>query len=352
MDQQSLILDMVDIAGQFTKAEVNEDTVLGDVLTDTGVVDGNNTALDFRLGVQSVIKQNQGTIEPWPEGWLQMTIKNLASRILPLLIFLLAFFGSFGQLVVNIGAGKTVEKQAAITFGVNYIRSLDSVFSGKERVSYGKNSIFLFTPAFNIQSGTNDALNMINAKVTGELLTYKTTTGTSGHTIPNFAKPFSSFPFSAGIETNDQFQFLNSVLEVGFVPVFVGRDNPEVLRHTHLGFYLQGGYKFKLDSNAVLNPGGDKDESEELVNTAILRARGHADLNSPAVAMGAFNVGLVGSGDVWFDIANGATYYRIDAAFRVFLSRTQFIDFVYQKGSGAPLFNQGDQFGISLQLIF
>jgi hypothetical protein len=352
MDQQSLILDMVDIAGQFTKAEVTEDTVLGDVLTDTGVVDGNNTALDYRLGVQSVIKEYNGEPEPWPEGWLQMTIKTLATRILPLVIFLLAFFGSYSQLVVNIGAGTNDAKQSLVTFGVQYLRSLDSVLGGKEKVSFRKNSIFLVTPNFQIQSGTNDALNLINAKVTGEFLTFKTTTGTSGHTIPNFAKPFSSFPFSAGIETNDQFQFLNSVLEVGFVPVFVGRDNPELLRHTHLGFYLQGGYKFKLDSNAVLNPGGDKDQSEEQVNTAIVRAKAHADINSPQVLIGAFGVGLVGSGDVWFDVANGAIYHRIDAIFRVYLSNMQTIDFVYQHGSGAPLFNQGEQFGVSLHLIF
>jgi hypothetical protein len=353
MDQDSLKLDMIDIAGQFTKDPVTEDTVLGDVLTDTGVVDGNNTALDFRLGVQSVIKEYNGQVEQWPGDWLQMTIKTLATRILPLVIFLLAFFGSFGQLVVNIGAGTNDAKKDLVTFGVQYLRSLDSVFGGKENVKFGKNSIFLVSPAFQIQSGTDDALNLINAKITGEFLTYETTKGTSGHTIPNFAKPFSSFPFSAGIETNDQFQFLNSVLEVGFVPVFIGRDNPEVLRHTHLGIYLQGGYKFKLDSNAVYNPGGDKDQSEELVNTGILRAKGHLDIDTRTlIQFGLVKLGLVGSVDGWFDIANGAIYHRIDGILRVYLSNSQTIDFVYQHGSGAPLFNQGEQFGISLHLIF
>jgi len=353
MDHESLILDMVDIAGQFTKSEVTQDTVLADVLTDTGVIDGNNTALDFRLGVQSVIHKYQGTVEPWPDGWLSMTIRNLATRILPLVIFLLAFFGSFGQLVVNIGAGTNDAKSQLMTFGVSYLRSLDSAFGGREHVTFKSNSIFLVTPAFNIQSGTNDALNLITAKVTGELLTYETTTGTSGHSIPNFAKRFNSFPFSAGVETNEQLQFLNSLLEIGFVPVFVGRDNPEVLRHTHLGFYIQGGYKFKLDSTAVLNLGGDKDQSQERINTGIFRFKSHLDVDTRTlVQWGLLRFGLVGSADLWLDIANGAVYHRLDGIFRVYLSTQQTIDFVYQHGSGAPLFNQGEQYGISLHLIF
>lgn len=348
----SLISDMVDIAGQFTKDPVTADTVLSDVLTDTGVVDGNNTALDFRLGTQSVIRQNGGDIQPWPGEWLSMTIRTLATRIFPLLIFLLAFLGSYSQLVLNIGAGKTDQKKEAITFGIQYLRSLDSVLNSGEHVKYGRNSIFLITPAFNIQSGTNDALNLLTAKVTGELLTYETTQATSGHSIPNFARPFSSFPFSAGIETNDQFQFINSIIEIGYVPVFIGRDNPEVLRHTHLGIYLQGGYKFKLDSNAVFNEGGDKDGSDEGVNTGLFRAKGHLDVDTKAIAqLGTIKVGLVGSADVWADIVNGSIYHRLDGIFRVYLSTKQTIDFVYQHGSGAPLFNQGEQFGFSLHLI-
>jgi hypothetical protein len=51
---------------------------------------------------------------------------------------------------------------------------------------------------------------------------------------------------------------------------------------------------------------------------------------------------------------NSEIYYTLEAKVRFYLSqqKDKFFDFEYQKGSGAPNFNQGDQFGIGLTVTF
>lgn len=354
MEQQNLIEDLIQMAGDLAKRDdLTEDTIVGDVVKDSGEPDGNNTATDFKMGTEFTIKKNGGENKTWPDNWFTLTFKDLASKLIMLLILFCFYFSARSQLQLQIGAAKTDLKQNAIQFSINYLKSLDSIIGGKERTYFGKHSVFAFTPVFDIESGTNDALNGIDAKLTGLLLSFKTKTMASGDIIPDFAKPFSSFPISAGIETNNQFNFINTIVEAGFVPVFIGRDNAEVLRHTKLGLYLQAGYKFKLDTTAALHTGGDQDQSDENLNSNIFRAKGSIQVDTKQLAqIGFLKFGLVGSADVWYDFINSAFYQRIDGAFRIYLSADNSIDLIYQHGSGAPLFNTGNQFGTSLTIKF
>lgn len=355
MEQKNLVEDMIQIASDLTKRDdITEDTKVSDVITDSGVNDGNNVAVDFKAGVEFTIEKNGGTNKEWPSGWADSTFGELAGKLLLILILIFGlFFTSQAQLVVNIGTGKTDLKKSAIEFSISYIKSLDSLIGGKEVTKFGKHSVFQFTPQFDIQSGSADALNSINMKLTGLLLNFKTKKMPNGDLIPNFAVPFTSFPFSAGIETNNTFSFLNTIVEAGFVPVFIGRDNAEVLRHMKLGVYLQAGYKFKLDTAALVATGGDKDESHESLNSNILRAKGSISVDSKTLAtVGYLRFGLAGSADVWYDFMNGALYHKIDAAMRIYLVNNDYIELVYQHGSGAPLFNTGSQFIAGLSITF
>jgi hypothetical protein len=65
---------------------------------------------------------------------------------------------------------------------------------------------------------------------------------------------------------------------------------------------------------------------------------------------GGAGVGLAGKADCWYDFLNGEVYYTIQGKLRFYLTQNKdkFFDFKYQKGSGAPNFNQGDQFGMGL----
>ena len=65
-------------------------------------------------------------------------------------------------------------------------------------------------------------------------------------------------------------------------------------------------------------------------------------------------VGLVGNADGWYDFLNSQIYYTVQGNLRLYLTagEDKYFDFQYQKGSGAPNFNQGDQYGIGLTISF
>ena len=54
----------------------------------------------------------------------------------------------------------------------------------------------------------------------------------------------------------------------------------------------------------------------------------------------------------WYDILNKTTYFSLEGKLRFFVGKNRYFDFVYQKGSGAPNFNKGDQYGINLTVGF
>lgn len=271
-----------------------------------------------------------------------------------LLTAILLFMGvvSHSQLTVELGAMKTDLKDNAIRLGITYLRSLDSVFGDQEYFIPGKKSFFLVTPELDIQTGTEDAFSSINLKATGLLNFFKTTT-VAGLITPDYNKTFHSIPISLGVETNNKFNNTNGILEVGWVPYYqsYGRTTPQWVKKTNFGIFLQGGYKFNKDTVGLI--GGEVVETEEPDKRGIFRVKGSLGVNTDRlVKIGGLDIGLVGTADGWGDVVNNAFYYRVDGRVRVYLSSNQFFDFVLQKGSGQPLFNDGEQFGVGLILKF
>jgi hypothetical protein len=279
-------------------------------------------------------------------------------------IIVLFCFISYAQIepqskstLVDIAAIKTELKQNAISLGLKYMRSMDSMFKVQDILMAQKNSLFQLTPQFNVQTGTQDAFSSITAKLTGIFVTFKDTS-IGGIITPNSSRGFQTFPFSAGLETNNKFNIINGVLEAGWVPWYqteMNRRTPEVLKHTRFGIFLQGGYKFSVDTTGKTSAGGEVDQSSEKPDKALFRAKGSLAIDTKSILkMSGVSVGLVGNADAWYDMMNKQTYYSVQAKIRFYLSehKDKYYDLKYQKGSGAPNFNKGDQFGIGLTMMF
>lgn len=328
---------------------IKDDLVLNKVLSDSDGFGPANSQNIFRAVMRWTFKKNGHKDKPFPRNWMDLTVSQLASK---LVIFLMLICSTASaQISLDVKSIKTVNENNAIEVGISYVRSLDSMFKIQDILIPSDNSLFAVTPEFDIRTGTADAFSSITAKITGMFMTFGKTV-VNGIVTPNTGETFHVFPLSLGIETHSKFTTLNMLAEAGYVPWYQVGNTPNWLKQTKIGFFLQGGYKMGGDS-ATIPVGGQVDESKERVGDAIFRFKtsAQANINTP-VSLGAVDVGLVGSGDLWLDIVNRATYYRYDATVRFFLTRDKWIDLVYQKGSGAPNFNQGDQYGVGLTLKF
>lgn len=291
---------------------------------------------------------------PIKREWLSLPVSEIAQKLLVILVILITSFTSQAQLEINLGAGKTDAKNAAVSIGLTYARSFDSIWNNSDYFFAGKHSFFAITPDIEIHTGTEDAFSAINLKVTGLWTTFKTKTE-DDLILADLSRTFHAFPMSLGVETNSFFNNINGIAEIGWVPWYQTSTNPlpEIIKNTHIGFWLQGGYKFKVDSLRQVLTGGKEDESLELPNTAILRLKGSAGFDTKTIIqVNSLNVGLVGNADAWYDAANGAFYHKIDIRGRFYLTQDGWIDFVWQKGAGAPTFNTGEQYGIGATIRF
>jgi len=245
-------------------------------------------------------------------------------------------------------------KSEAISLGIDYARSLDSQ----------KKSLFQLTPGISVQTGAEDAFSSIQLKLSGIFMTFKTTFVGNSET-PDLNKGFQTFPISLGVETSNRFNTLNTLAEVGWVPWFKKKPNGNTLnpfRTIRAGIFVQSGYKFKLDPLASTCPNdslnlcdGGADESFEDPNSFLLRSKASLKINTQnLVTIGNVGLGLSGLANGWYDIKNKAWYYNAEAALRLYFNRKndKYFDIAYQKGSGAPNFNTGDQFGMGLTIAF
>lgn len=268
-----------------------------------------------------------------------------------IIVILLMFIGvtAHSQLDVNIGAAKTDLKNSAISIGLTYLRSLDSIFGNNEYFIPGKHSFFVVSPEIDIQTGTADAYSSIVLKASGLFNTFKTKE-VSGLIIPDYHRTFHTFPISLGVETNNQFNNTNGILEVGWIPYYqsYGRSSPEWIKRTDFGLYLQAGYKFNSDTSGV---GGQANESEEQAEKAILRVHGNFGIDTDRfIQIRGLDIGIVGTADGWGDVINSAFYYKVVGKIRVYLSDATAIDISLSKGAGAPTFNEAVQGGVGVNI--
>lgn len=323
------------------KIDVTDDTVHNEILSESDGFEDVHSQSIYKDVIRWTIRRNGNEDKKWPPDWINMSVRDLASKLVILLLMILPYLSSSAQLNVQLGLAKTDLKQNAITIALSYIKDLDSIWNGKDFFYAGPKSLFAVTPQIDITTGNEDAFSAIDLKLTGMFMTFRTTT-VGGVVTPDTRSRFNVFPVSAGVETNNLFNNINGVVEAGWVPW-------NLIKYTKMGVFLQAGYKFHVDSTKA--QGGDLDESLEQPRSLILRAKGSLQVSPGAMLkVSAINVGVFGRAVAWEDIANGAFYYLIDGRLRFFLTPSNYFDLIYQKGSGAPLFNDGSQYGMGVTL--
>lgn len=274
-------------------------------------------------------------------------------KLIVLIILTISFSGySQNDFTLDLNAVKTELKQNAVGFIVNYLRS----YSGIERQVNSDKGFFTVTPEVSMQAGTADAFSQIILKLSGFFLhAYDTTV--AGLVTLNSRRTMHLFPVSFGAETNTEFTFVNTLLEAGYIPYYQAPGNNtfnDFFKHTQFGIFLQAGFKSRIDSSRSSSiTGGKIDESKEKFNRGILRSRIDFTIDTKNFMNNrSTGFGLIGKANYWFDFVNGRSYYKVDGRFRVYLTPNKFFDITYQKGSGAPNFNKGEQFGAGLSVVF
>ena len=254
---------------------------------------------------------------------------------------------------LNINALKTTLHNSAIGIGIKYAKSLDSLWEKQDYLMAGKHSLLMITPALNTQVGTSDAFSSITAKITMLAMTFKET-NIAGFTTPNTAKTFQTFPISIGVETSNSFNYLNGILEIGWVPWYQSQQRKikKVLKHTSVGLFLQWGNKFlvgstKIDSSVNMYAAG-----KEKTDKAIFRIQANAGFDTKKITYNNISFSISANGDGWYDISNKVFYYHAKAVLKIYLTDKTSYDIHYEKGSGAPNFMEGTQFGMGVNLSF
>lgn len=272
--------------------------------------------------------------------------------LLTLMVFLASGGKSQGLFDLNVGSFKTELRNNALRLAVDYSRKGMEQLHNKQ--INGDSSFIVFFPEFKSEDGSEDVFSSIVAKLTGFVGKFHVKY-IDGSPTPDLQRTTHVFPFSIGAETDGDFAYINGIIEGGYFPWYWTPQSkvPRVLKHTQAGIFLQAGYKFKGDTSS-LNIGGKADQSEEKEDRAIFRSKFSflIDTKNLMRAGSGFGFGIIGGGDLWYDFINAAFYYKLEAKARLYLSRNYYFDLQYQKGSGAPNFNKGDQFGVNLGISF
>ena len=261
-------------------------------------------------------------------------------------------------LSLSLGTLQTRAREAALRLAIDYGNSLvrnDEYLHVTSGTAFWK-----VEPEFHILSGDEDAFQGVVAKIKALHVQFsRELIDVDGVMVPNLDKPIHTFPFSAGAEADGDFQTVNGIAEVGYVPWLSGPPWDWV----SAGVFLQAGYKFRRDEDADEERSGDEaardgnagdiDQSAEEEQETIARLKASLLLKTPEYPiLSTFHVQLLGGADGWFDAINSEVYHRVTGTFRIVLSKDRYFDLTYEHGSGAPNFNRGDQFSANLTVTF
>lgn len=216
-------------------------------------------------------------------------------------------------------------------------------------------------PIVEVRTGGNDAFESVLAKIRGFVLVPRPL-DKDGE--PNNFGWVHVLPFSVGIESDRDFNKPVALAEFGWTPIGPRLPiTPDKLDHAKrfgldpdraFGLFVQGGYKFNDHENANTTStssvvGGNTDQSHENPGEAIARIKAELVYGFDL----ADRIRLTPTATAWYDMKNSKVYYRLEALIRVAIAKDKYsLDFRYEKGSGAPNFNKGDQFSTGLTLAF
>lgn len=265
----------------------------------------------------------------------------------------------------SIGTLRTEAARAAIRLAVKYAKQYESIFviADTSRLRAGARTWFLdISPQVEVLTGDEDSFQGVVAKLTGNLVNARviklrderTRDPLPGFVIDRDTGVIAVLPTSLGIESDGGFRTINALGEIGLVPLLPRQFTRPNLQY-RIGVFLQGGYKFRVDSirDSTAVQGGGKDESQEEPESGLFRslARVNANLGVPLAPLQR-NIRLLADGSAWYDFLNTKVYVRLEATVRLLLDEEKNFDFKFERGSGAPNFNTGEQFSANLTIVF
>ena len=258
---------------------------------------------------------------------------------------------------ISTGTLRTEAKAQAVRVAAEYLSNLGPTFrSAAPPAQTGAAGWWLLIrPEAQILTGDEDAFQGVVFKMTGNYARFRSKQlQAGGPWVVDMDRTWWAFPVSGGFESDGSFQRINAIAEVGIVPI-----RPGMFKSTNqwqVGLFVQGGYKFRTDdSTAATEPdleGGAADESEEETESALGRVRLDTRVNVPFDLTSTMKVQVIGRGNVWMDFLNSAEYYRLEGTLRIPLAGDKYFDLNWERGSGAPNFNKGDQWSANLTVTF
>jgi hypothetical protein len=252
---------------------------------------------------------------------------------------------------LSLGTVRTAAAQQAVRIVGDFLKNVpDVVFEASKSPSAPLGWWFLAYPEAKLLTGDKDAFQGVETKLTGTFA-YFHVKSVGGAPAVDMDKTMWAAPLSLAAETDGTFRKTNVLAEAGVVPIFPGQYNWKAA--FWLGGFLQGGYKFKTaDSTGAAISGGAADQSNEPTNSALLRLKVDTRLDLPIGPSKSPSLHLITKGTYWYDLANSANYYHAELVIRLPLGGKESFDVTYEKGSGAPNFNKGDQFSTNIRVAF
>lgn len=220
-----------------------------------------------------------------------------------------------------------------------------------KRFIASENGVGYLGPTVKVDTGDADSFESILAKVSGF---YMPTPSVDCDGEPDYFKSLNVFPFSIGLETDKKFDSPAVLAEFGWTPI--GKKVSDFERFgldatRGFGVFAQLGYKFDNGGSTIEDnaQGGDTDQSDESRDESIARIKAELAYGFELAGLCVVTPKMTG----WYDMKNGATYHQIEALIRISLVKDKyFFDMKYDKGSGAPNFNEGDQFAAGLTIAY
>lgn len=255
----------------------------------------------------------------------------------------------------SIGSVEGEDGSSSLQGTFKYQVPLGEIFDSSFDPVRSRGSLFDITPDvfLNLSEGPN--LNSVVVKVTGNYMRFSVV-DIEGVYTPDSASYFSVFPISLGFEADQSFDNVVAVAEFGYVPFRlapIGNSNFKLGVNPRVGVFAQFGYKFGAGSSS--GSGASADQSSEPRDSEIARLKASADISIPLFSFGKTRpspVSILVSAEAWYDLLNNEVYDREELIFRVGLGEGANLDFKYEHGSGAPNFNEGEQFGVFLNTTF
>lgn len=224
-----------------------------------------------------------------------------------------------------------------------------------ERFFSGEGFGFL-GPSIDVQTGGQDSFDRLIAKMNGF---YVGPVPSDELGEPDYGERLMVFPFSAGVETERNLDSASFLIEAGWTPI--GRAEPGkdvrfgLNQQRRIGVFLQAGYKFDTSGSNMQDEstpdsmtGGNVNQSSEEIQDILARVKFDMTYGFDF----GDEISLVPSVSAWYDLANSDTYYQASILFRFDFADKFSWDTRIEKGSGPPLFNEGDQFSTGLTLKY